>query len=31
MAAVNIKEDDIYLILKNVNPEKASWVGQHIN
>ena len=23
MAAVNIKEDDIYLILKNLNPEKA--------
>ena len=23
LAAVNIKEDDIYLILKNLNPEKA--------
>ena len=31
MAVVNIKEDDIHLILKDVNPEKASWMGQHIN
>ena len=23
MASVNIKEDDIYLTLKNINPEKA--------
>ena len=23
MASVNIKEDDIYFILKNLNPEKA--------
>ena len=25
MASVAIKEDDIYLILKNFNPEKAGW------